>query len=88
MRADHLGSIMIGVREVYDELKSLGGKVHRQTAKIDHVDAKVTSVAEDVNDHEVRIRALERARWPLPSLAALISLAGLVFAILAYARGH
>ncbi|MBG0814181.1 hypothetical protein HS045_08110 [Planomonospora sp. ID82291] len=79
---------MIGVREVYDELKSLGGKVHRHTAKIDHVDAKMTSVAEDVNDHELRIRALERARWPLPSIAALISLAGLVFAILAYARGN
>ncbi|GAA3158554.1 hypothetical protein GCM10010466_56640 [Planomonospora alba] len=88
MRTDPLGPMMIGVRELYDELKSVGGKVHRQTAKIEHVDAKVASVIEDVSDHEGRIRALERGRWPLPSLAALISLAGLVFAILAYARGN
>ncbi|MFC4063053.1 hypothetical protein ACFOWE_32645 [Planomonospora corallina] len=88
MRVDPLGPMMIGVRELYEELKTVGGKVHRQTAKLDHIDAKVVSVVEDVDDHEARIRALERARWPLPSLAALVSLAGLVFAILAYTRGQ
>lgn len=32
-------------------------------------------------DHEQRLDALERARWPLPSIAALVGLAGLVLAL-------
>ncbi len=34
------------------------------------------------NDHEARIKSLEANKWPLPSLAALISLAALVVAVL------
>ncbi|MFC5720383.1 hypothetical protein ACFP1Z_09435 [Streptomyces gamaensis] len=29
-------------------------------------------------DHETRLDGLERARWPLPSLAALLAVAGLL----------
>jgi hypothetical protein len=38
-------------------------------------------------DHEKRLRSLERARWPLPSLAALLALASLVLAILPHVKG-
>jgi len=37
--------------------------------------------ARDIDDHEVRLRGLEKARWPLPSLAILISLASIVYAV-------
>ncbi|WUN84286.1 hypothetical protein OHA91_22720 [Streptomyces erythrochromogenes] len=30
-----------------------------------------------IDDHERRLDALEKGRWPLPSLAALVSLAAL-----------
>ncbi|MFF4738768.1 hypothetical protein ACFY2W_23225 [Streptomyces sp. NPDC001262] len=32
-------------------------------------------------DHETRLDELERARWPLPSLAALLAVAGLLVSI-------
>ncbi|MEU7163152.1 hypothetical protein AB0A70_00630 [Streptomyces morookaense] len=32
-------------------------------------------------DHETRLDELERARWPLPSLAALLAVAGLFVSI-------
>ncbi|MFE9645326.1 hypothetical protein ACFYO0_14655 [Streptomyces sp. NPDC006365] len=34
-----------------------------------------------LDEHEARIDALERARWPLPSLAALTSLSALGVAL-------
>jgi len=34
------------------------------------------------NDHEARIKSLEANKWPLPSLAALISLAAIVLAVM------
>ncbi|MEU8133600.1 hypothetical protein [Streptodolium elevatio] len=35
----------------------------------------------ELAEHDARISALERARWPLPSLAALSGLAGLGLAV-------
>ncbi|MFE6775363.1 hypothetical protein [Streptomyces sp. NPDC057702] len=32
-------------------------------------------------DHEARLDALERSRWPLPSLAALVGVTGLVIGL-------
>lgn len=77
---DPLGPVTIGAREIYDELKTVGGKV-------DRVDGKVDGLVADHADHETRIRALERGRWPLPSVAALIALASLIFAVLSFSRG-
>ncbi|MFF0426920.1 hypothetical protein ACFYUJ_21210 [Streptomyces sp. NPDC004520] len=32
-----------------------------------------------LDDHDSRLDALERSRWPLPSLAVLVALAGLIY---------
>jgi hypothetical protein len=32
-------------------------------------------------DHEARLDTLERSRWPLPSVAALIAVAGLILTL-------
>jgi len=40
------------------------------------------SAREDLKDHEARIRMLERARWPLPSLAVLVSSASLIYSLM------
>jgi len=37
---------------------------------------------EDLKDHEARIRMLERARWPLPSLAVLVSTGSLIYSLM------
>lgn len=38
-------------------------------------------VDKQLGDHEARLDALERNRWPLPSLAALVALAGLALTL-------
>ncbi|WP_431903604.1 hypothetical protein [Nonomuraea sp. bgisy101] len=75
---DPLPGVQIGAREIYDELKTVGGKVDKVDGKVDQLDSKVDGVVAEVADHETRIRVLERARWPLPSIAVLISVAGFV----------
>lgn len=37
-------------------------------------------------DHEARIRALERSKWPLPSIAALAGIGGVVTGVLSLIR--
>ncbi|WP_431982570.1 hypothetical protein [Streptomyces qinglanensis] len=36
---------------------------------------------EALKDHEQRLATLERSRWPLPSVAALVALAGLLVSL-------
>lgn len=64
-------AVRIGAREIYDKLVDLDQKVSRMVDRNDATSA-------DIEDHETRIRVLERARWPLPSLAALVSLGALI----------
>lgn len=40
------------------------------------VETKLDAVMGTQTDHEDRIRTLERSRWPLPSIAALIGVCG------------
>ena len=74
---DPLAGVQIGAREIYDELKTVG-------VKVDHVSSQLDGVVADVADHETRLRALERSRWPLPSLAAVISLVSVVLAVISF----
>jgi hypothetical protein len=71
---DPLGPIVITSREVYDA-------VVRLTGRVDVLIAQQSATQADVADHESRLRVLERARWPLPSLAVLISLGSLGLAL-------
>lgn len=47
------------------------------------IEGKVDGMSAVTTDHEVRIRVLEKARWPLPSIAALAGLAGAVTGLIA-----
>jgi hypothetical protein len=81
-----LGPVVITAREIYDQLVRVVAAVERladglEGQRQDLRDHQVTQ--ERVNqDHEDRLRSLERARWPLPSLAVLVSLAALALAFL------
>lgn len=69
--------VAITLKEVYDAVVALTGRV----------DLSIYQQGEmrrDVDDHETRLRSLERGRWPLPALAALVSIAAVIFAGLAY----
>jgi hypothetical protein len=35
--------------------------------------AVITEQLKDIPDHEARLRVLERARWPLPTVALVVS---------------
>ncbi|MEU8270821.1 hypothetical protein AB0B89_27145 [Sphaerisporangium sp. NPDC049002] len=77
---DQLGPVSIGAREIYDELKTVG-------VKVDHVSSQLDGVVADVADHETRLRAIERNRWPLPALAALVAVASLVLTLITFIKG-
>ena len=85
---DPLG-VQIGAREIYDRLADVDRKVDAVGSKVDRlVDAHdvirgdIGELREDIRDHEDRLRTLERGRWPLPSLAALCSIAAVVIALI------
>lgn len=68
--SDPLGPVIITSREIYDKLVLVAASVQRISDQLD-------GMAQDLHDHETRLRSLERARWPLPALAVLVSLAAL-----------
>ncbi len=74
-----LGSVHIGAREIY-------AAVVRLTAAVDRLTDQHSDQAQDIRDHEARLRSLERGRWPLPSAAVLISVAAAVMALIQLVR--
>ncbi|MFI6904897.1 hypothetical protein ACIBKY_26790 [Nonomuraea sp. NPDC050394] len=84
---DPLGPVQIGAREIYDQLLQTDRKLDKIDGKVEQVAQAHGELAKDLSDHESRIRTLERGRWPLPSLAALIALASLVLTLIALVRG-
>lgn len=74
--------VVITLKEVYDAQQE-GSKVQQQIlAKLDLLVASHDRVDERVTDHETRIRSLEQTRWPLPSVAIIVSIASLVWQLL------
>lgn len=71
------------------ELEKLRGTMETGFARVDGSLALLVQRGDQTDraiaDHETRLDALERSRWPLPSLAALIALCGLLLSLLTYA---
>lgn len=67
--------VVIDLRAIYDQLIVLNTKVERLVSKQDEHER-------DNADHEARLRSLEKARWPLPAAAFLLSLITFGVAIL------
>ncbi|OQR64789.1 hypothetical protein B6E66_07465 [Streptomyces maremycinicus] len=68
--------VYISSAQMYQELRSLSDGVTRVETKLDSIGQGLHDVDKDVADHEARIRSLERARWPLPTLGVLAGVAG------------
>lgn len=79
------GSVVITTSQMYQEQVATTAAVVRLEGKLDSLAQSFT--AEQANkatihaDHEARLRGLERGRWPLPSLAALVAIASLIISI-------
>lgn len=76
-----LGPIEIGAREIFDVVVATRDAVTATRSAIDRLADRYDDTARDVADHEARLRGLERSRWPLPSLAVLISAGALLLAL-------
>ncbi|MDM4721441.1 hypothetical protein QTQ03_18215 [Micromonospora sp. WMMA1363] len=70
--------VEIGLKEIYDQLAALNTNVQILASDL-------KDLTRQGEDHENRLRALENTRWPLPSVAALVSVAALIVAIIGYA---
>lgn len=74
--------ITITLRDVWTELRVVSNKADQIAGQVYAMDNRITEIATDGHDHEVRIRALEKGRWPLPALAVLVAIASLLVAVL------
>lgn len=72
------------------ELEKLRGTMAEGFARVDGSLALLVQRGDQTDrqltDHDQRLDALERARWPLPSLAALVAVFGLVVSLWQFAR--
>lgn len=69
------GSVRITLRDVYAVVQD----THEAVVQLRGV---VTAQGERGNDHETRIRAVERRVWALPSIATVLAVAGLGLSVL------
>lgn len=82
------GSVVITTTQMYQEQVATTAAVVRLEGKLDSL--AQSFVSEQANkvtvhaDHEARLRSLEKGRWPLPSLAALVSIAALVMTLIQF----
>lgn len=72
-----LMGVTITSREIYDAVVRLTGRVDVLIEQQAHTNT-------DVQDHEGRIRVLEKGRWPLPALSALVAIGALTVSVLPY----
>ncbi len=69
--------VYISTTKMYDEVRELARAVGRIESKLDGLLDEQRDIRGRLADHETRLRTLERSRWPLPSLAAVVSVAAL-----------
>lgn len=81
-----LSGVIITAREIYDAVVRLTGRmdvlIEQHNAQAQDLHDHEARADSRHNDHEARLRSLEKARWPLPSLAAVVAVASLVWAII------
>ncbi|MET9303190.1 hypothetical protein ABZX66_28105 [Micromonospora aurantiaca] len=68
-------AVRITGREIYDA-------VVRLTGRVDVLIEQQQAIAQDVKDHEQRLRAVEARMWPLPAASLLVALAALAVGII------
>ncbi|MFI8278513.1 hypothetical protein ACIGBH_27305 [Streptomyces sp. NPDC085929] len=75
--------VYISPAQMYQEVRGLAVAVGRIESKIDGILDETKDIRTDLQDHEARIRTLERGRWPLPTLGVIAGVGGAVTGALA-----
>lgn len=70
--------VYISTAQMYQEVRDLAQTVSRIESKVDSFLDEAKDIRSDVQDHEIRIRTLERARWPMPTVGVLAGIGGAV----------
>ncbi|MEV0691767.1 hypothetical protein [Streptomyces sp. NPDC050388] len=68
--------VYISSAQMYQEVRDLAQTVGRIESKVDGFLDETKDIRGDLQDHELRIRTLERARWPMPTIGVLAGVAG------------
>ena len=74
--------IKVTLRDVYDQVQSQATVIGAISAKLDLYIGLTTSKNLEIDDHEKRIRTIERWVFAIPGIAVIMSVAGLVVAVL------
>lgn len=80
--ADMEHEIKVTLRDVYDQVQSQATVIGAISAKLDLYIGLTTSKNLEIDDHEKRIRTIERWVFAIPGIAVIMSVAGLVVAVL------
>jgi hypothetical protein len=85
------GGVVITLTDIYRQMVSLTTRVDASLARQDQADRilneheadlrPLVGAAQQLVDHEARLRSIERGRWPLTSLTVLMALASLGVAV-------
>ncbi|MFE1203847.1 hypothetical protein [Streptomyces sp. H23] len=65
--------VYISTAQMYQEVRDLAQTVSWIESKVDSFLDEAKDIRSD--DHELRIRTLERARWPMPTIGVLAGVA-------------
>lgn len=76
------GAVVITTADIYRQLLDLTKEVGELKGAVQ----KTVQRGREIDDHETRLRSLERARWPLPALAILISIGSVVATLVAIVK--
>lgn len=74
------GAVVITTADIYRQLIEMSRELNELKGAV----SKIAERERDIDDHEARLRALEKGRWPLPALAILVSIASLIATVLTY----
>lgn len=72
--------VEIGLKEIYDQLVSLNTKTEVMIGDL-------KDLVKQAEDHEQRLRALERNRWPMHLVTALIALLAFIASFFDFKMG-
>lgn len=75
MTAPDGGGVVITLGDIYRQVVGLAARVDAALSKVDNG-------SEQIADHETRLRALERGRWPIASATVLAALGSVAVSIL------
>lgn len=78
-----LGHVIIGAQEIYNLCVELRSQGNETRSDIKELQKTLDRMAEDIKDHETRLRSVERRAWAIPSAATVI--AGMALLVSAYA---